>query len=147
MNARVGPRRDRTGHSFVGDPQVRPSLSQPRDILVLTQMSNLFIAIGDLHGHYRAHERILDAVQKKYGIFGAGGEGRLRPGVQFIFSGHTPHRAMTIYGKWIFDIDVGVTPEYGENMPQALVFTRKAIAGLRADGTGKEFVRFGASSA
>ena len=50
-------------------------------------MNNLIIAIGDLHGHYRALERILDAVQKKYGIFGAGGEDRLRPGVQFVFTG------------------------------------------------------------
>ena len=50
-------------------------------------MNNLIIAIGDLHGHYRALERILDAVQKKYEIFGAGGEDRLRPGVQFVFTG------------------------------------------------------------
>jgi hypothetical protein len=36
-------------------------------------MNNLIIAIGDLHGHYRALERILDAAQKKYGISGADG--------------------------------------------------------------------------
>ena len=65
-------------------------------------------------------------------------------GVDFIVTGHTPHRAITVYGKRIFDIDVGMTPDYGENMPQALVFSRKGIAGLRADGTSKEFVRFGA---
>jgi len=68
-------------------------------------------------------------------------------GVDFIVTGHTPHRAITVYGKRIFDIDVGMTPAYHENMPQALVFSRNGIAGLRADGTGKEFVRFGASGA
>jgi hypothetical protein len=68
-------------------------------------------------------------------------------GVDFIVTGHTPHRAIKVYGKRIFDIDVGMTPTYGENMPQALVFSRQGILGLRADGTGKEFVRFGASSA
>ena len=68
-------------------------------------------------------------------------------GVVFIVTGHTPHRAITVYGKRIFDIDVGMTPAYDENMPQALVFGRNGIVGLRADGTGKELVRFGASSA
>jgi len=68
-------------------------------------------------------------------------------GVEFIVTGHTPHRAITVYGKQIFDIDAGMTPRCGGNMPQALVFSRKGIAGLRADGTSKEFVRFGASSA
>ena len=68
-------------------------------------------------------------------------------GVEFIVTGHTPHRAITVYGKRIFDIDVGMTPAYDENMPQALVFSRKGIVGLRADGAGREFVRFGASTA
>ena len=68
-------------------------------------------------------------------------------GVEFIVTGHTPHRAITVYGKRIFDIDVGMTPAYGENMPQALVFSRQGILGLRADGSAEEFVQFGASSA
>jgi hypothetical protein len=68
-------------------------------------------------------------------------------GVVFIVTGHTPHRAITVYGKRILDIDVGMTADYGENMPHALVLNRHGIVGLRADGTGREFVRFGASSA
>ena len=68
-------------------------------------------------------------------------------GVDFIVTGHTPHRAITIYGRRIFDIDVGMTPEYGENLPQALVFSRQGIQVLRADGSVHEFVQFGASSA
>jgi hypothetical protein len=68
-------------------------------------------------------------------------------GVEFIVTGHTPHRAITVYGKRIFDIDVGMTPAYDENMPQALVFSLKGIVGLRADGARREFVRFGASTA
>ena len=67
-------------------------------------------------------------------------------GVEFIVTGHTPHGDITVYGKRIFDIDVGMTPSYGENMPQALVFSRKGIVGLRADGTTRELVRFGAST-
>jgi len=67
-------------------------------------------------------------------------------GVDFIVTGHTPHRAITVYGKRIFDIDAGMTPRCGGNMPQALVFSRKGIVGLRADGTGRELVRFGAST-
>lgn len=63
-------------------------------------------------------------------------------GVDVIVTGHTYHSAITVYGKRIFDIDVGMTPTYGENMPQALVFSRNGISGLSADGTEKEFVRF-----
>jgi len=68
-------------------------------------------------------------------------------GVDFIVTGHTPHRAITVYGDRIFDLDVGMTPAYGQNMPQALVFSRQGILGLRADGAAQEFVQFGASSA
>jgi hypothetical protein len=45
----------------------------------------------------------------------------------------------------IFDIDVGMTPAYQENMPQAVAFSRNGIVGLSADGTEKEFVRFGSA--
>ena len=67
-------------------------------------------------------------------------------GVEFIVTGHTPHRDITVYGKRIFDIDVGMTPAYGENMPQVLVFSGKGIVGLSADRTKKEFVRFGSAT-
>lgn len=66
-------------------------------------------------------------------------------GVDVIVTGHTPHRAITVYGKRIFDIDAGMTPRCGGNMPQALVFSRKGVVGIRADGAAKEFVRFGTS--
>ena len=50
-------------------------------------MNNMIIAIGDLHGHYLALERILDALQEKYGVFGTDGQDRLRSGVRFVFTG------------------------------------------------------------
>ncbi|MEK6629109.1 MAG: metallophosphoesterase [Acidobacteriota bacterium] len=50
-------------------------------------MNNVIIGIGDLHGHYRALERILDALQEKCGVFGAGSPDRLRTGVQLVFTG------------------------------------------------------------
>ena len=68
-----------------------------------------------------------------------------RVGVDFIVTGHTPHRAITVYGKRIFDIDVAMTPAYGENMPRALVFSQDGIVGLSADGTEQEFVPFGSA--
>ena len=42
-------------------------------------MTNLIIAIGDHHGHFRALERILDSVQTKYGIFGASSQEGFAP--------------------------------------------------------------------
>lgn len=50
-------------------------------------MNNLIIGIGDLHGHYRALERLLDALQKKCGIFRESSPDRLREGVHLIFTG------------------------------------------------------------
>jgi hypothetical protein len=44
-------------------------------------MNNLVIGIGDLHGHYRALERIFTALQEKYGVFHDGAPDRLRNGV------------------------------------------------------------------
>ena len=66
-------------------------------------------------------------------------------GVDFIVTGHTPHSAIKLYGKRIFDIDVGMTPACGEHTPQALVFTQEGIVGLDADGREKAFVRFGSA--
>ena len=43
-------------------------------------MNNLVIGIGDLHGHYRALERILEALQEKCGIFRESSPDRLLEG-------------------------------------------------------------------
>ena len=64
-------------------------------------------------------------------------------GVDFIVTGHTPHSSIKVYRNRIFDIDVGMTPAYGENMPRALLFSRDGIVGLAADGTEQRFVKFG----
>jgi len=61
-------------------------------------------------------------------------------GVDFIVTGHTAHRSITVYGNRIFDIDVSMCRD---NMPQALLFSRDGIVGLSADGKEREFVSFG----
>jgi hypothetical protein len=66
-------------------------------------------------------------------------------GVDFIVTGHPPHRSITVCGKRIVDVDVGMTPAYQENMPQALAFSRNGIVRLGADGTEKQFARFGSA--
>ncbi len=66
-------------------------------------------------------------------------------GVDFIVTGHTPHYSVDgikVYHGRIFDIDVRMTPAYGENMPQALVFCREAVVGFGADGREHVFQRF-----
>ncbi len=63
--------------------------------------------------------------------------------MDFIVTGHTWHRTIKVYRNRIFNIDVGMTPAYGENMPRALVFSRDGIAGLAADGTERHFVKVG----
>ncbi len=66
-------------------------------------------------------------------------------GVDFIVTGHTPHYSVDgikVYFGKIFDIDVRMTPAYGENMPQALVFSDHALVGFRADGRKHVFHRF-----
>jgi hypothetical protein len=84
---------------------------------------------------------------RPFGDLGSAGPGRLaalcaKVGVGFIVTGHTPHDSITVYGKRIFDIDVGM---YRDNMPQALVFSRDGIVGCGADGTERSFVRFGST--
>jgi hypothetical protein len=67
-------------------------------------------------------------------------------GVDFIVTGHTPHPSVDgikVHGGRIFDIDVRMTPAYGENMPEALVFSDDAVVGFRADGRKHVFQRFG----
>jgi len=63
-------------------------------------------------------------------------------GVNYIVTGHTPHDSITVYGDRIFDIDVGMTPAYGEGVPQALVIDSGGISSIRADGGRTEFERF-----
>jgi len=61
--------------------------------------------------------------------------------VDFIVTGHTPHSAIKSYGNRIFDIDVGMTPKCGGNMPQALMFCSDRIVGFGVSGTETTFVR------
>ena len=70
-----------------------------------------------------------------------------RAGTDFIVTGHTVHRGrIERYGGRIFDIDVGMTPAYGGNLPQALVVSRNGIAAFDAKGREKELVPFAARS-
>ncbi len=84
-------------------------------------MNSLIIAIGDLHGHYRALERLLDAVQKRYGIFSAGGEDRLRPGVQFVFTGDYIDRGRHALGIMVCNQDTGyIVAPFGASLHEEL---------------------------
>ena len=66
-----------------------------------------------------------------------------RAGTDFIVTGHTMHRGRVVsYGGRIFDIDVGMTPAYGGNLPQALIASRRGIAAFDANGGEKLLVRF-----
>ncbi len=65
-------------------------------------------------------------------------------GVDFIVTGHTPHSSVDgikVHHGRIFDIDVRMTPAYGENMPHALVFSDDAVVEFRADGREHVFQR------
>lgn len=55
-------------------------------------------------------------------------------GVDCIVTGHTPHDEITCYGGRIFDLDVGMTPAYGENEPQALVLEGGRATAFSASG-------------
>lgn len=62
-----------------------------------------------------------------------------RADTDFIVTGHTMHPGRIVaYGGRIFDIDVGMTPAYGPNEPQALVVSEAGISALRA--SGEEFL-------
>ncbi len=50
-----------------------------------------------------------------------------RVGVDHIVIGHTPGTEIKNYFNRIFNIDVGMTPAYGENEPAAIVFKKKGI--------------------
>ncbi|MAE13628.1 hypothetical protein CMO92_03610 [Candidatus Woesearchaeota archaeon] len=55
-------------------------------------------------------------------------------GVDYLVVGHTPHERITSFFGKIFDIDVGMTPRYGEGEPAAIVFNRDGVRGFYADG-------------
>ncbi len=66
-----------------------------------------------------------------------------RAGADFIVTGHTMHRGRIVsYGGRIFDIDVGMTPSYGGNLPQALIASRRGIAAFDAGGGENLLVPF-----
>jgi hypothetical protein len=70
-----------------------------------------------------------------------------RAGVDYIVTGHSVHPGKIFdYSKRIFDIDVGMTPAYGGNLPQALIVSRKGIAAFDANGREKTLVPFGRTS-
>jgi hypothetical protein len=64
-------------------------------------------------------------------------------GVDFVVTGHTPHRRITALGGCVFRIDAGMTPAYGEHEPQALVFSAAGAHALHADGTERLLASFG----
>jgi len=54
-------------------------------------------------------------------------------GVDYLVVGHTAHKSITTYYNTIFDIDVGMTPRYGENEPAALVVKPQGIFSFYAN--------------
>jgi hypothetical protein len=50
-------------------------------------MSSFLIAVGDLHGHYQALDRILNALHERYGVFQDVRSDRLRRGVRLVVTG------------------------------------------------------------
>ncbi len=62
--------------------------------------------------------------------------------VDYIVTGHTPHPGKIMnYGGRIFDIDVGMTPDYGTNTPHALVISEDRIVSFRVDGKERELAQ------
>jgi hypothetical protein len=54
-------------------------------------------------------------------------------GVDYIVIGHTPQRnGIASYGGRVFNIDVGMTPKYGEGDPACIVFRKEGIFALYA---------------
>lgn len=48
-------------------------------------------------------------------------------GVDYIVIGHTPQKEIKNYAGRAFNIDVGMTPRYGENEPAAIVFKPEGV--------------------
>jgi predicted MPP superfamily phosphohydrolase len=47
--------------------------------------------------------------------------------LDYLVIAHTPHKKIVNYIDKVFDIDVGMTPRYGENSPTAIVFRSGAV--------------------
>lgn len=63
-------------------------------------------------------------------------------GVDYIVTGHTPHKKVTVFGGRIIDIDVGMSPRYGSNTPAALVITPSGISTHYVNGQIDELAKF-----
>jgi hypothetical protein len=61
----------------------------------------------------------------------------------YIVTGHTPNLGgIRDYGGRIFDIDVGMTPAFGENPPQALLISTSGIATFSVEGEERQLAEF-----
>lgn len=65
-------------------------------------------------------------------------------GVDYIVIGHTPNRNGIIrsYGDKIFNIDIGMSPKYGENDPGAIIFSDKGISTFYVKNGEKPVISF-----
>ncbi len=64
-------------------------------------------------------------------------------GVDYIVVGHTVHKGgIKSFDNRIFDIDVGMTPAYGENTPTAIVFKNKGVYSFDVEDGEKLLVEF-----
>jgi hypothetical protein len=52
--------------------------------------------------------------------------------VDHIVIGHTPQKGIKNYGNLAFNIDVGMSPKYGEGEPAAIVFKENTIVAFYA---------------
>jgi hypothetical protein len=59
-------------------------------------------------------------------------------GITRVVVGHTPHHEIINYYNLAFDIDVGMTPKCGRNMPAALVFKKDGIFAFYVNGVEKK---------
>ena len=62
--------------------------------------------------------------------------------VDFIVTGHTPHKEIEIFGDKIIDIDVGMCQKYGANTPAALVINKSGILAYYTNGKKDELIKF-----
>jgi hypothetical protein len=63
-------------------------------------------------------------------------------GVDFIVTGHTPHKKIEIFGGRIIDIDVGMCQRYGANTPAVLVINKSGISAYYTDGEINKLIKF-----
>ena len=62
--------------------------------------------------------------------------------VDYLVTGHTPHKKITSYFGRAFDLDVGMTPNYGANQPAALVIKKEGIFAFYVNDGEKQLVRW-----